>query len=88
MCKFDPAVCTVSCQKYPMCSYFSIQNQLNNIQSQLNFILSALTKNLEENEIAKLNIQNIVQTLINIEKDSESMKNFEKENPENEKETY
>jgi hypothetical protein len=49
-CKFDENICTVSCKKYPICSYYSIQNQFIKIQSQLNFIYNTITQILKSEE--------------------------------------
>lgn len=49
-CDFDANSCSVECKKYPICSYYSVQNQLNNIQSQLNFFYKTIGQILHSNE--------------------------------------
>lgn len=49
-CDFDANSCSVECKKYPICSYYSVQNQLNSIQSQLNFFYKTISQILYSNE--------------------------------------
>jgi hypothetical protein len=49
-CNFDPNKCSVDCKKYPICSYYSIQNQFIEVKSQLNFIYNTITEILNSNE--------------------------------------
>jgi hypothetical protein len=56
-CKFDPNICSVECKKYAICSYYSTQKQLSDIQSQLNFIYETLGKILKSNETADLKLE-------------------------------
>lgn len=37
-CEFDASKCTISCPKYPMCVYRSIQEQILSINEQLSLI--------------------------------------------------
>jgi hypothetical protein len=55
-CKFDPNICSVNCKKYQICSYYSIQNQFIEIQSQLNFIYNTITQILNSNETTEVKV--------------------------------
>lgn len=86
VCNFDPNKCSIDCKKYSICSYYSIQNQVSNIQSQLNFIYDTITKILKSNETADLKInllESAVSRFIN-EHDSETIKIFKESNNEKE----
>jgi hypothetical protein len=56
VCRFDSKVCLPSCKKYSICSYYSIQNQLTSIQSQLNFIYKTITDILESSKEAEVKV--------------------------------
>lgn len=47
-CKFDPNKCSVECSKYSMCAYYSIQTQISEIQSQLNFLYTSISSVLDK----------------------------------------
>jgi archaellum component FlaC len=90
-CNFDPNSCSIECKKYPICSYYSIQKQFIEVQSQLNFIYNTIPQILETNETidTKLNlIEEIIRQNISSEiDDSEPIinnikesKNYEKKN--------
>lgn len=83
-CKFDPNICNVNCKKYPICSYYSIQNQISEIQSQLNFIYGTISEILKSNENSDLKINLLESAFHKFITDSE-MKKLEKESK-NEKE--
>jgi hypothetical protein len=85
-CNFDPNICNVNCKKYPICSYYSIQNQVSNIQSQLNFIYDTIAKILQSNETADLKLKLLESAVFNYLKDSESMANYNFKESQNEKE--
>lgn len=53
-CNFDANKCTIECPKYAMCAYYSIQNQLSEIQSQLNFLYSSIPGMLDKIETINL----------------------------------
>jgi hypothetical protein len=55
-CNFDPDKCSVDCKKYPICSYYSIQNQFIEVKSQLNFIYNTITQILESNATTEMKI--------------------------------
>jgi hypothetical protein len=84
-CNFDPNVCNVNCKKYSICSYYSIQNQVSNIQSQLNFIYDTITKILKSNEAADLKLNLLESAVFRFVTDSETINLF-KESNQNEKE--
>jgi hypothetical protein len=84
-CNFDPNICNVNCKKYPICSYYSIQNQVSNIQSQLNFIYDTITKILTSNEAADLKLNLLESAVFQFVNDSETI-SLNKESNQNEKE--
>jgi hypothetical protein len=87
VCNFDPNTCNVNCKKYNICSYYSIQNQVSNIQSQLNFIYDTITKILQSNEAADIKLNLLESAVFKYLTDSETMANTKiKESKENEKE--
>ena len=49
-CDFDANKCSIECKKYPICSYYSIQNQISEIQKQLNFLYKIIPEILNSNE--------------------------------------
>lgn len=49
-CSFDPNKCPIECKKFPICSYYSMQNQISDLQSQVNFLYKTLTQLLKNNE--------------------------------------
>lgn len=55
-CNFDPSSCSINCKKYPICTYYAIQNQISDIQSQLNFIYNTIGEILKLNERAELKV--------------------------------
>jgi hypothetical protein len=86
MCNFDPNVCNVNCKKYSICSYYSIQNQVSEIQSQLNFIYDTITKILQSNETADLKINLLESAVFKYLTDSDTMANTKIKESNNEKE--
>jgi hypothetical protein len=81
-CNFDPNKCSVECKKYPICSYYSIQNQFIEIQSQLNFIYNTITQILKTNETSDIKIsllEEAIRDKISREGDSEMIVNDKKE---------
>ena len=79
-CNFNPNTCSLTCKKYPICSYYSIQNQVSEIQSQLNFIYDTITKILQSNETADLKLNLLESAVFKYVTDSETMaKNNNKE---------
>jgi len=87
-CNFNPSTCPLDCKKYNLCSYYSIQGQVSNIQSQLNFIYDTVAKILKSNENADLKLSLLESAFYTkIITDSE-MKNYysNKESNQNEKE--
>lgn len=71
--------CSGDCPKYNLCMYNSLQNQLSEINNQLSFVLSALTKltcesntNNERLTIAEANLIDTVSMLIQLSNDSET----------------
>lgn len=84
-CNFDPNICNVNCKKYPICSYYSIQNQVSNIQSQLNFIYDTIAKILTSNEAADLKLNLLESAVFQFVNDSETI-SLNKESNQNEKE--
>jgi hypothetical protein len=86
-CNFNPNTCSLNCKKYPICSYYSIQNQVSEIQSQLNFIYGTITKILQSNEAADLKLNLLESAVFKYLADSDTMANTKiKESKENEKE--
>jgi hypothetical protein len=85
-CNFDPNICSVECKKYPICSYYSLQNQFINLQSQLNFIFNTLTEILKTNEASDRKISLLEEAIRDkINRDSEMRENnkeskYEKDN--------
>jgi hypothetical protein len=65
-CNFDPNKCTSSCNKYSMCSFFSVQTQLSEIQSQFNFIYKTLGDILKSNDEAHVKIDLLERGFFNI----------------------
>lgn len=56
MCKFGDETCDLACKKFPICSYYAIQGQISEIQSQIGFIYKLLAEYLNEekhNDITK-----------------------------------
>jgi hypothetical protein len=56
-CEFNPNICSVNCKKYPLCAYYSIQNQFSEVQSQLNFIYNTISEILKTSETAETKIK-------------------------------
>jgi hypothetical protein len=84
-CNFDPNTCNLNCKKYSICSYYSIQNQVSEIQSQLNFIYDTITKILQSNEAADLKVTLLESAVFKYLTDSETMaknNNFKESNNE------
>lgn len=59
-CNFESGDCNLSCPKYAMCSYMSVQKQLSKLQEQINFIYSSITNLITsdldlKNELITLN---------------------------------
>lgn len=69
MCNFDPNKCSLTCNKYPMCSFYSIQNQLSDIQSQLNFIYQTLNKTLKDSEERSLKVNLLESSIFKVYKE-------------------
>jgi hypothetical protein len=86
ICEFDPNKCSVECKKYSICSYYSIQNQFSNLQSQLNFIYDTIAKILQSNETADLKLNLLESAVFTYLKDSETMANNNFKESNNEKE--
>jgi hypothetical protein len=85
-CNFDPNKCSLTCKKYSICSYYSIQNQVSEIQSQLNFIYDTITKILQSNEAADLKLNLLESAVYKFVNDSETTISLFKESNQNEKE--
>jgi hypothetical protein len=86
-CNFDSNVCSINCKKYALCSYYSIQNQFIDLQSQLNFIYTTITdilKNNEDNDTKIKLLENAFYKYICDSTDSEPINYLEES--ENEKE--
>jgi hypothetical protein len=66
-----------------MCAYYSTQEQLSHIQTQLNFIYDTITKILKSNETADLKLNLLESAVFKFVTDSETMKS-NKESIENE----
>jgi hypothetical protein len=76
-CSFDPNKCPVECKKYPICSYFSLQNQFIEVKSQLNFIYNTITQILSTNETndIKINLlEEAIREKISCDVDSDTTK--------------
>jgi hypothetical protein len=73
-CKFDPSRCSVECKKYSICSFYAMQNQFSEIQSQLNFIYETISKILKSNETADSKIKTLELAVSRIIKDSYTIK--------------
>lgn len=56
-CEFNANTCSVECKKYPICSYYSIQNQISDIQKQLNFLYKVVPNIINSNEEAEKKIE-------------------------------
>lgn len=65
-CKFDSNKCSLTCKKYPMCSFYSVQDQLSNIQSQLKFIYTTIGEILKSNEENNIKIDLLEKGLLRI----------------------
>jgi putative component of membrane protein insertase Oxa1/YidC/SpoIIIJ protein YidD len=81
-CNFDPNSCSVECKKYPICSYYSIQNQFIEVKSQLNFIYDTITQILKTNETSDNKISLLEQAIrekIFCDDDSETKEKNKKE---------
>jgi hypothetical protein len=72
-CEFNPNTCSVDCRKYSICSYYSIQNQVSEIQSQLNFIYDTITQILKSSETADTRLNLLESAVFTYLKDSEMM---------------
>lgn len=79
MCEFDATLCTSVCAKFSMCSFHAIQNQLNSVQNQINFLLKTITEIFKENEKLALNMEDIVKTLVQLQTESEKIKSIGKD---------
>jgi hypothetical protein len=64
-CKFDVSKCSIECKKYPICSYYSIQNQFIETQSQLNFIYTTIGKILQSNETNEIKVSLLEEAIRN-----------------------
>ena len=58
-CNFESGICSVECKKYPMCAYMSIQKQLSELQTQVNFAYNVLNNLLKKNEEVNVNLTNL-----------------------------
>lgn len=56
-CEFNANSCSVECKKYQICSYYSIQSQISEIQRQLNFLYRVIPEILSSNEEASKKIE-------------------------------
>jgi hypothetical protein len=77
-CKFNSENCSPNCKKYLFCSYYSLQNQFIELQSQINFIYKTFTDILKKNEENTLKIKLLEECFYNYicnEKESELRKN-------------
>jgi hypothetical protein len=72
-CNFNPNECSPECKKYPICSFYRIQTQINNIQSQINFIYDTVSKILKTNETADFKIQLLESAVYKYINDSETI---------------
>lgn len=82
-CTFDAVKCSQECPKFTICMYNSVQNQLSEINSQLNFVLSILTQiscesgiQKERLNIVEANLSDSISTLIELTNDSEMIQKF------------
>lgn len=82
-CTFDAVKCSPECPKFTICMYNSVQNQLSEINSQLNFVLSILTQiscesgiQKERLNIVEANLSDSISTLIELTNDSEMIQKF------------
>jgi hypothetical protein len=88
-CSFDVNICSTECKKYPICAYYSVQNQVSNIQTQLNFIYDTFNTLLQKIETLDLKINVVEEAFYNFASrvyDSEPMKFEGKESIKNDKE--
>ena len=86
-CNFDPNICSINCKKYALCSYYSVQNQFIDLQSQINFIYTTITDILKKNETNDTKIElleNAFYKYICKIEDSEMIKNFKESDDEKE----
>lgn len=79
-CTFNASTCSTECPKFSICMYNSIQNQLSEINSQLNFVLNILTQlscesgiQKERLNIVEANLTDSISTLIELTNDSETI---------------
>jgi peptidoglycan hydrolase CwlO-like protein len=56
-CEFNPNKCSATCNKYSVCIFYSIQNQISELQSQINFIYKTISDILNRNEDSNLKIK-------------------------------
>jgi hypothetical protein len=84
-CKFDPNTCSINCKKYLLCSYYSMQNQIIDLQSQVNFIYSTIADILKKSETSEIKIGLLESAFFKYVSDSDSIINY-KESNKNEKE--
>lgn len=78
-CKFDSNNCSLTCPKFSICSYFQIQTQLSEVQSQINTIYEAITKLVTKEKKNEENLEAVVALVNNYLQDSELKKNFNEE---------
>jgi hypothetical protein len=71
-CEFSPNTCSVSCNKYSLCAYYSIQSQFSELQSQFNFIYKTISNILQKEEETEVKLNLIQEAILKyVEKDSE-----------------
>jgi hypothetical protein len=83
-CQFNPNSCSVDCKKYLLCSYYSIQNQFSEVQSQLNFIYKTISEILKTSETAETKINLLESAVFRYVTDSYPIENI-KESKDEEK---
>lgn len=75
-CNFDAKKCTIECAKYPMCSYYSIQNQISEIQSQLNFLYTSISSIVDKIKVVDVQMNLLTESLSKVNNTEDC---FEKE---------
>lgn len=86
-CNFDPNSCSVNCKKYSMCSYYAMQTQFSEVQSQLNFIYNIIPQILQSNETADMKLNLLEDAIYKIAckvGDSETIENYKESKDEKE----
>jgi hypothetical protein len=71
-CKFNPNKCDINCKKYLLCSYYSIQNQFIELQSQMNFLYKTMSDILKQNEDSDIKINLLEKAFYKYINDSET----------------